>query len=143
MTSGASRIHPVEVDILPSTQIPRGTVSDVPLDQLDHATLSRKFSRGMDQETKEALRSGLTLEEVRWSSMRRKIPGMSSIPKNKSKMYVDLDPHTKVRIPVVQNIHLYLMESLVEDSFSLLPYFFSYKTEFFLPKQSQTSRSIL
>ena len=120
MTSGASRIHPVEVDILPSTQIPRGTVSDVPLDQLDHATLSRKFSRGMDQETKEALRSGLTLEEVRWSSMRRKIPGMSSIPKNKSKMYVDLDPHTKVRIPVVQNMHLYLMESLIEDSFSLL-----------------------
>ena len=25
----------------------------------------------------------------------------------------------------------------------MLPYFFSYKTEFFLPKQSQRSRSIL
>ena len=97
MSTGlSSRIHPVEVDILPTTDIHRGTVSDVPLDQLDHATLSRKFSRGMDRETKETLRSGLTLEEVRWSSMRRKIPGMSSIPKNKTKMYVDLDPHTKV-----------------------------------------------
>lgn len=94
MSNGA-RIHPVEVDVLPTTNIHRGTVSDVPLDQLDHATLSRKFSRGMDREQEEKVRSGLTLEEVRWSSMRRKIPGMSSIPKNKSKMYVDLDPHTK------------------------------------------------
>lgn len=97
MSNGA-RIHPVEVDVLPTTNIHRGTVSDVPLDQLDHATLSRKFSRGMDREQEEKVRSGLTLEEVRWSSMRRKIPGMSSIPKNKSKMYVDLDPHTKVSL---------------------------------------------
>ena len=96
MSSGASKIYPVEMEILPSSQVHRGMVSDVPLDQLDHATLTRKFSRGMDREQKEVLRSGLTLEEVRWSSMRRKIPGMSSIPKTKSKMYVDLDPHTKV-----------------------------------------------
>ena len=96
MSSGASKIYPVEMEILPSSQVHRGMVSDVPLDQLDHATLTRKFSRGMDREQKEVLRSGLTLEEVRWSSMRRKIPGMSAIPKTKSKMYVDLDPHTKV-----------------------------------------------
>ncbi|XP_045189390.2 transient receptor potential cation channel subfamily M member-like 2 isoform X2 [Mercenaria mercenaria] len=108
------RIHPVDIQSRPSN-LSVGTVETIPIDELDLAVASSNY-RNVDpkrQKRQDSIRNFQTLEEVRWSSMRKKIPGMSSVPKHLSthpENYTEL--HTKYMQDLRQYIrqHFHKME---------------------------------
>ena len=81
-----------------------GTSRIFPSEDYDMATLSVGYRGGqmsnlsnLSSQDMENRRSGMTLQEARWTGVRKKIPGMSGIPAKHSKPGTD-DPYLKVQL---------------------------------------------
>ncbi|XP_060575124.1 transient receptor potential cation channel subfamily M member-like 2 isoform X2 [Ruditapes philippinarum] len=102
------KIHPTHLSPRQST-LSVGTVETIPVHELDIPSASREY-RNVDlnkQKRQDSVRSFQTLQEVRWSSMRKKIPGMSAVPKHLATSPESYDLQTQeLRQYVRQHFHM-------------------------------------